>query len=220
MLHYVRTVDPAKDLLGYNLSEDPQTFTALIKLIKKNGFQTIHASDLLNGKKLPDKPVLITFDDGYEDFFTQAKPILEANGFTASEAIISGDMAGDPNGQTYMSPEQVKQIDQAGFEIFSHTVNHKDLSTLSTTQQQKELQSSKEALEKLLGHPIVGVVYPSGKYNSDTLDIAKTLGYQIAFTTKPGYASSDLNLLELPRIRVDNRDSIQSVLNKLLALQK
>jgi peptidoglycan/xylan/chitin deacetylase (PgdA/CDA1 family) len=215
MFHYVRTVNQKQDVLGYNLSEDPQTFDKLLSSLEKKGYQTIHAADLLNGTKLPDKPIILTFDDGYEDFYTTAWPELQKHGFTASEAIITGKMQEDKLGVTYMNEQQVKDLDQHDIEILSHTVSHIDLDKATAERQQKELSDSKQILEKLLGHPVNGLVYPAGRYNQDTLKIAADLGYQIAFTTKPGLDSSTQNWLEFPRLRVDNRDSIDQILREL-----
>ena len=217
MFHYIRTVDKTKDLLGYNLSYEPALFAKLLDALDKAGYKTIHPSDLLDSaqNKLPTKPIILTFDDGYEDFLTNALPELNKHHFTAVEAIIVDKMTHDISGQTYLSPTQVKQIDQQGIDIFSHTQSHIELSKATPTKQRQELSDSKIALEKLLGHSVTGVVYPSGKYSKTTLAITKQLGYQIAFTTAPGLDSSTENLLKLQRIRVDNRRSLQSILKEL-----
>lgn len=213
MFHYIRTVDRQKDLLGYNLSLEPASFDNLLNALVKKGYHTIHAEDLLTGKALPANPIILSFDDGYADFYSTAWPDLKKHNFTASTAIITGFMEKDKLGQIYMNSDQIKTLDQNGIEIFSHTVTHADLSR--DPHQQSEIENSKSTLEKLLGHAIDVLVYPSGKYNNETLKIAAASGYKMAFITYPGHADSSLGDFEQPRLRVDNRDSIDQIIAKL-----
>jgi len=208
MFHYVRSVNPAKDLLGYNLSINPASFEKILKYLSQQGYKTIHVEDLIKGP-ITGKSIILTFDDGYEDFYTTARPLLQKYGFTASEAIITGKM----DGTTYMSPDQVKTIDSEGFEILSHTVNHPDLSIIKN--QKPEINDSKTYLEKLLNKPIDTLVYPSGKYNDETLQLTKDAGYKIGLTTKPGYSNLAGDLLQLNRIRIDNRNGYLGFVKKI-----
>jgi len=208
MFHYVRTVDQSKDPLGYNLSITPTSFEKILQYLSNQGYHTIHVEDLLK-EPVAKKDIILTFDDGYEDFFTTARPLLKKYGFTASEAIITGKI----DGTTYMSPRQIQTIDQEGFEILSHTVNHVDLDT--DPHQKTEIVDSKTYLEKLLNKPIDTLVYPSGRYNNETLQLDKEAGYKIGLTTKPGYANLEGDLLQLHRIRIDNRDGFLGFVKKL-----
>lgn len=204
MFHYVRDVDKTKDPLGYNLSITPENFEKVLQNLKQKGFHSIHAADILN-PEIPDQSIIITFDDGYKDFYTTAWPLLKKYNFTASEAIISGRM----DGNEYMTPQQVKEIDEAGIEILSHTVNHHDLQ--KDPDQNREIINSKKYLENLLQKPILGFVYPSGKYNAETLKLVKASGYKFAMTTEPGDADLNSDLFQLHRIRVDNRIDPESL---------
>ena len=204
MFHYVREVDKTKDLLGYNLSITPDSFEKILQDLTQKGYHTIHVADILN-QEVPDRSIVITFDDGYEDFYTTAWPLLKKYNFTASQAIITGKM----DGNQYMTPEQVKEIDKAGIEILSHTVNHRDLEKYS--HQNEEIKESKKYLENLLQKPVIGFVYPSGKYNNETLRLLQENGYKFALTTKPGDADLNNNLFELHRIQVDNRVELDSL---------
>ena len=210
MLHYVRDVDKQKDLMGYNLSIAPDSFEKILQYLSKNGYHTIHLSDLEN-RKVPPKSIILSFDDGYEDFYTTALPLLNKYNFTASTAIITNMM----DGTRYMSPAQIQEIDKAGIEILSHTVHHADLST--DPLQQKEITDSKNYLEKLLGKTITGFVYPAGKYNDQTLKFLKDAGYQFALTEHAGYADLTKDLLQLRRIRIDNRNGSAGFIQTLIA---
>lgn len=210
MFHYVRHVNKTKDPLGYNLSIEGDTFEKMLRYFAENGYHSVHAADLLH-TSLPQNPIVLTFDDGYVDFYTTAWPLLQKYHLTASEAIISGRM----DGKQYMTPAQVKEINQNGIEILSHTVHHADLA--KDPNQQSEIEESKKFLENLLGKKIQGLVYPSGKYNAETIRMLKKAGYSLAFTTKPGFADLAGNLFELRRIRIDNRDSLNGLIKKLRA---
>ena len=210
MFHYIRNSDKTKDLLGYNLSTDPIKFEKLLKYFHDNGYKTIHVQDFLEGKA-NKKDIILTFDDGYEDFYTTAYPLLKKYGYTASVAVITGKI----NKDQFMTLAQIKEMHKDGFEILSHTVNHINLKTATIAIQQSELEKSKTDLEKVIGEPIDGFVYPSGKYNPDTISILKEDRYKIALTTHPGIASLDQDLFTLPRIRVDNRTNISFLKNHL-----
>ena len=210
MFHYIRTVDKTKDLLGYNLSFDPKSFEELLKSLKEYGYATTHVKSLLDCSVFSkDLGIILTFDDGYEDFYTTAWPLLKKYGFTASIAIITGKM----DGKDYMTPDQVVDLHNQGVEILDHTINHVDLSTSPNAL--KEITDSKKYLEDLLKEEINILVYPSGKYNAKTVQLAKDAGYKIALTTKLGTAKNTQYLFELPRIRVDNRDSVKNIMEKI-----
>jgi len=216
MYHYVRVVDKKKDPLGYDLSIDPPDFEKQMKYLKDQGYTTIHLEDLLD-KKVPKKAIVLSFDDGLEDFYTTALPILQKYGFTASDAVITG-MIGQ---HEHMTNEQISACIKAGIEITSHTVNHLDMSKLTKEQLKKQLAESKQYLEKTFGIKIVGFIYPSGKYNDLAVQMVKDEGYKIAATTQYGEADLEKNnILLLPRIRIDNRDAYNGFVKKLEKLEK
>lgn len=209
MFHYVRNVSKTKDPEGYDLSVTPSDFEKILQYLASNGYKTIHMADLEKTTPAP-KSVILTFDDGYEDFYTTARPLLQKYGFTASEAIIAGKM----DGLQFMSPIQITTIDQEGFEILAHTIKHVDLD--QDPQQQKEIFGSKTILEKLLNKTVDTLVYPAGRYNNDTLKFTAAAGYTFGLTTKPGQADLNGDLLQLHRIRIDNRNGYSGFVKKLL----
>ncbi|MCX6734305.1 MAG: polysaccharide deacetylase family protein [Candidatus Peregrinibacteria bacterium] len=211
MYHYVRIVDKVKDPLGYDLSINPTDFEKQMKYLKDQGYTTIHLEDLLD-KKVPKKAIVLSFDDGLEDFYTTALPILQKYGFTASDAVITG-MIGQ---HEHMTNDQIRECIKAGIEITSHTVTHFDMSKLTKEQLHKQLAESKSYLEKTFGIKVDGFIYPSGRYNDLAVQTVKDEGYKIAATTK--YGEADLakdNILLLPRVRIDNRDSYNGFVKKL-----
>lgn len=215
MYHYVRVVDKQKDPLGYELSINPTDFEKQMKYLKDQGYTTLHLSDLLD-KKVPKKSIVLSFDDGYEDFYTAALPILQKYGFTASNAIITGMIAA----HEHMTNDQIRACIQAGIEITSHTVNHLDMAKLTKAQLKKQVSESKDYLEKTFGITVIGFIYPSGKYNDLAVQMVKDEGYKIAATTQYGEANLEKNnMLLLPRVRIDNRDGYNGFVKKLEAIE-
>lgn len=201
MYHYIRDYQDPNDKVGVNLSVRPAIFTRQLTLLRERGYTTITFDDLT--QPLPEKPIILTFDDGYTDAYTAALPELERQGMKAVFYIVS-QFIDQPN---YVTTDQVKMLDAAGMEIGSHTLDHADLSKINAARQGSELKQSKEQLEELLGKPVTAFCYPAGKYNQTTIGLAKVIGYQTATTTKPGVAIGDdynSRPFELQRIRVTN----------------
>ncbi len=132
----------------------PEKFTEQMWLLHAWGYTTITttmlAEAIREGAELPPRPVLITFDDGNLDNYTNAYPLMQAYGFTGVLYIV-GNYIGVDN---YLSAAQIKEMARAGWEIGSHTMNHHDLTKLSDLQKQYEITDSREFLEEKLGVPI------------------------------------------------------------------
>lgn len=214
MYHYVREVDKAADPLGWNLSIKPAIFEEQLKWLKAEGYVGVHLEDLFDGK-VPEKAVVLSFDDGLEDFYTTALPLLQKYGFTASNAVVTG-MVG---AHEHMTEEQIRECVAAGIEITSHTVGHIDLSTTNEDEVRRQVTESRDYLEDGFGIDVSAFVYPSGKYNDAVVRILEKEGYKIALTTQPGEV--DLvndDWLLLPRVRIDNRDGLEGFKAKLSGL--
>lgn len=214
MYHYVRDVNKAADPLGWNLSVTSELFEQQIAWLAEQGYVGIHLKDLIDGF-VPDRAVVLTFDDGLEDFYTTALPILQKHGFTASNSIVTG-MIGT---HEHMNEEQVRAVIDAGVEITSHTIGHVNMASLSEAEVRRQLIESRDYLESKFGIEVVGFVYPSGKYNNLVARILGEEGYLVAVTTEYGEAdlASD-NMLLLPRVRVDNRGGFAGFVKKMEAL--
>jgi peptidoglycan/xylan/chitin deacetylase (PgdA/CDA1 family) len=211
MYHYIRINPVASDRLGYNLSITPADFAAQMEWIVTNGFHTIFPSELTaaitQGAPLPTKPIVLTFDDGYRDFYDQAWPVLKRFGLKSSSAVITNFAdKGDRGDVMYMNWNMIRELDQSGMvEIASHTQSHPDLTRVSVGNRWLELSKSKEIIEQQLGHPCNTFVYPSGKYDGATVSDARRAGYQIAFTTNEGKVRVPQDsgpILTLPRVRI------------------
>jgi len=196
MYHYVRVVDPNQDPLGYRLSVPPDQLETHIKFLQAAGYHPLTMHDIAAGKG-DSRAVAMTFDDGYEDFYTTAYPILKKYGWTATLYIITNKI-----GNQYLTWDQIRELKQNGFEIGAHTADHNELNKLSVDQQRYQINTSKAELEKQLGSPVDAFCYPVGRYNDDTLRLVKEAGFTTATTTAPGLVHFGDPLLELKRIRM------------------
>ena len=206
--HYIRTNLDSRDRLGFALSVTPADFAAQMDWLAANGFHPITPSDLfafLSGTRgLPSRPVILSFDDGYADFYTTALPILRAHDFTAVAYVVSG-FIGRPG---YMTAAQVTEADRAGVEIGSHTVDHADLARSAPGNIHFELVASKQALEQLLGHPVLSFCYPSGRFNGGVAAAVRAAGYRDATTTAFGYVHYLSDRYTWSRLRISGGESL------------
>jgi len=198
MYHYIGTPpDPAVDPIGYNLTIKPETLESQIMLLTNLGYQPITMHDADAGKGTANS-IVLTFDDGYEDFYTNAWPILKQHNWVATIYVITGKV-GKPG---YMTWDQIRELHDNGIEIGAHTVNHIDLATATPERQSQEITQSKASLERVLGSSVTSFAYPSGRYVLLTLLLFQSTGFTSAVTTHPGKASSSYNAYELPRLRI------------------
>ena len=208
MYHYIRVNPDSRDRMGFNLSVTPTDFAAQMDWLARNGYHTITTEDLhsyLRGTRgLPSKPVILTFDDGYADFYTTALPLLRSHGFHADSYVVSG-FVGRPG---YMTSAQIREADRSGIEIGAHTVNHADLVRTSIIGVRSEVGDSKRFLEALLGHPVVSFCYPSGKFNAAVASEVAAAGFHSATTTGFGYTHLLADRYVWTRVRVSGGERL------------
>lgn len=220
MYHYISNT-PANNLLKLSLTVKPTLFSAQLDYLKQQGYQTITFNQLFDalyyGGPLPKKPIILSFDDGYEDAYQVALPILKAHGYSGMFYIITGKVGW----QGYMNWNQLHSLYASGMQIGSHTVHHLDLGieyTDSPRLAQQEVQQSQTTLEQKLGILIQQFCYPSGApFKTGSLFLQQHImamlaadGY-VGATTDPGRTGtyqSSLLPLDLLRIRVDGRNNL------------
>lgn len=204
MYHHVGPLPDRPDKLSLDLTVSPDEFRAQVEYFKNSGYETVTVEQAYRalefGDKLPAKPIIFTFDDGYKDVFTYAVPILKDNGYVGTFAIAT-ELLGRP---TYAVWSDVLAAQKNGMEIVSHTENHLDLTDpiYSAEDLNREISGSKEVLEKKLGQPVEFFVYPYGKHNAKVEELIAQAGYKAAFTTEFGEYMSQDSLLRTPRVRV------------------
>ncbi|HKW70652.1 MAG TPA: polysaccharide deacetylase family protein [Candidatus Dormibacteraeota bacterium] len=217
MYHYIRINPDPRDYMGFRLSVKPSDFAAQMDWLTRNGYHPVTTLDVINylsgARGLPSRPIVLTFDDGYADFYTAAVPILRQHDFTAVAYVVSGFV--DQPG--YMSARQIQELQAAGFEIGSHTVHHVNLTTQSLDALNYELATSKQTLERLLGRPVTAFCYPSGRFGWREAGAVAAAGYQDATTTLGGSYRTMAGRYTWSRLRVSGGEYLSefawSVLN-------
>lgn len=210
MYHYIRDgVDPNSDPLGYNLSITPAQFETHLQLFNRLGYKPISMQDAIAGKGT-EKSLVLTFDDGYKDFYTNAFPLLQKYGWTGTAYIISGF-----RGDQYMNAQELKEIAAAGIEIGAHSISHPNLATATPERQEREIAQSKLNLEKLLGISVTTFAYPAGKYSDITIALVRQAGFTSAVTTNYGIASPDDDAYALPRLRIKPTMTLEDLQREL-----
>jgi peptidoglycan/xylan/chitin deacetylase (PgdA/CDA1 family) len=186
------------------LTVRPVDFARQMRWLKQHGYRTITQRELYDalflGKRLGPKPILITFDDGYSDVFHEALPVLKRLDMRATAYVISGRTLRSDT--VFLTWHLLRALERDGFEIGSHTITHRDLTSLSDNEVLRELVQSRRAFERRLGHPVQWLAYPFGAYDSRIERLARRAGYVLAVTTEQGVVQSASRPLALRRLRV------------------
>lgn len=215
MYHAVHVMDPS-EASNANLIVDPDLFEAQIKSLAKAGYYFLtpeEAYKAFTENALPAKKVVwLTFDDGNEDFYTIAYPILKKYKAKATNNVITGFVKKENAGN--LTVKQMKEMMAHGMSFQSHTVNHPDLSATDKATQKVELTDSIDFLENKLNTKVNTIAYPSGRYNQTTLDLAKKT-YKLGLTTNEGLASAKDGLLSLNRVRILPTTTAKGLLSEI-----
>ncbi len=202
MYHQVEDVD------GHRLNwVGVDAFKQQMDFLKRYNYNVISLETLVSainhGEILPKKSVVITFDDGYENNYINAFPLLEKYGFPAT-IFIPSDFVGK---EGYLNLEQMREMTASVITMGSHTQSHQYLPDLTADEQLVEIVSSKWALEKKLGHPVDFIAYPIGGFSNEIKEMVKKVGYQAACTTNRGNDRLNKDVYELNRVRFNNKDN-------------
>lgn len=215
MYHYVEYVHDQRDTIRKSLSLTPFVFEKQLQTLIGGGYAFITTKDLaevLDGKaRLPVKPIILTFDDGYGDFYTDVFPLLKKYNVRAVAYIVPGFS----DKLNYMTSAQVGEVAKSGIvEIAAHTMHHVWLKGMSKEHATYEIEESKKMLEANYGIPVVSFAYPYGAFDEQAAAIVKKAGFRTAVSTVPGIESSKNNQFFLYRIRPGGRTG-QDFLNFL-----
>ena len=196
-----------------HLAVSPSNFASQLAYLHDAGFQTITAGTLAEnmnggGDQLPERAVVLTFDDGFEDFYRQALPLLDRYGFTATLYVTTGwvrDAGPLPAGERpgrMLCWSQVAEVAGAGIEIGAHSRLHPQLDQLPRPQLREELRVSKAQLEDQLGQPVPGLAYPFGYSSAAVREEARAAGHGYACAVGNALPGTGTDPLALPRLTV------------------
>ena len=194
-------------------------FARQMRLLAAFGYEAIDMDALVRARTgqgvLPKRPVLITFDDGFQGCVDHAVPVLRAHGFTAVFYLVTGLM-----GQTsrwmvsepglelpLMSWDAARALAAEGFQCGTHTATHPRLAGLPPSRCRAELVDARRRLEDELGRPVVHLAYPFGSYDDAVQALAADAGYATACSTRAGLSGADDDLLALHRVTIYGHES-------------
>jgi len=236
ILMYHHIVEEGKETNKITINS--QRFKDDMKFLKKEGYTAISFRELIDWKEgkgdLPQKPVIITFDDGYEDNYKYAYPILKENDMKATIFVIGSRIGitnfnNDPR-YSYFSWEQAREMYESGFiEIQPHSYDLHHFKenaehghgVLPMNKESKEdyysrfsqdTQRVMKLIKDNVGCEIYVYAYPYGKYVSESETVLKELGFKVTLTTKSKYANISKDLYELKRINVPSHKKLSELL--------
>jgi peptidoglycan/xylan/chitin deacetylase (PgdA/CDA1 family) len=178
--HGVRdtTPDEPADVRQFNIA--PHALAQQLAYLAENGYTTIHMHDLAEhltkGVPLPEKPVILTFDDGWRSQYLHGFPLLQEYGMTATFYLFPNAM----EHTNFMSWDEVRELVDAGMEIGSHSRSHQYMHRQDPQEYVREIAGSKAWLEEELDTPVRTFAYPFGIYTDEIISLTETLGYTSA----------------------------------------
>lgn len=202
MYHYVEYVKDVNDIIRRRLDINPALFESHLKVLHENNYRTYFVKDLpgiLDGSiAYSDKSIILTFDDGYEDFYTDVFPLLKKYQMKATEYIIY-DYIGRKG---FLNDTEIRELVNSGLvEIGAHTLDHLYLKKLPLSIAKTQIIDSKTKLGQRFGIKVETFAYPYGAFDQDAVDLVKQADYTAAVTVMPGAYQSTDNLFLLTRIR-------------------
>lgn len=182
LYHHFVTQVPEKDPDNFSYINTPQSFEENVKVLLDNGYTTIsmkELNDAYNGKmELPEKPILIHFDDGYYSNYEYIYPILKKYNIKASIYVVTDFVGKEINGSKYLGWDECKEMQNSGLvEIYSHSKRHVFYNRLPVNSVSSDVLKSYKIIEKNLGEKnFKAFVYPYGAYTKKSVFILKLLG--------------------------------------------
>ncbi|HEY7267685.1 MAG TPA: polysaccharide deacetylase family protein [Solirubrobacterales bacterium] len=191
---------------------DPDTFTAQMEWLAHHGYAAVTMNQVYDAwfgdGKLPDKPVVLSFDDGYRGDYVNAAPALRRLRWPGNLNLLTGNLGEE------LTDRMVERMIDDGWELDSHTISHLDLTTLSGARLRREVAGSRDILRRRFHQPVNFFCYPAGKFDQEAIAAVRRAGYRGATTELPGDASRG-NMYELHRIRMDGSDGVSGLREKL-----
>jgi peptidoglycan/xylan/chitin deacetylase (PgdA/CDA1 family) len=204
MYHHIGDPGPDADAIRRDLSVSPANFESQLRYLIESGYESISLEALVMhlqaGQPLPSKPVVLTFDDGFKDQYSNAYPLLQKYGLVGTFFVIT--CFTDQNRPEYLSWPEIELLHAGGMEIGSHSYTHPSLRGQTFEYVVWQVLGSKEAIEARTHEPVRFFSYPSGQYDQLVMQVLRSAGYWGAVTVEPGSLQSSERTFELKRVRV------------------
>ncbi len=185
----------------------PARFREHLEVIASMGFQPITFQTLASGVRLPERPLIITFDDGEANNYRQVLPILNEYNYKGVFFVVSGNI----NSPGWLKAHQVREMAFSGMEIGSHSVTHSYLSSLSYTELLEELMISKDHLESITGEQVISLALPGGRGSRAVGTTAKERGYKFVAGSQPGNNAGAFDTYNVQRWAITERTTVQKL---------
>jgi peptidoglycan/xylan/chitin deacetylase (PgdA/CDA1 family) len=180
----------------------------------QSNYRIISLTEFVNAKRenrrLPNYSVVLTFDDGFEDFFSVATPHLARRKVPATVFVITGRAYGylPPNGECFLSWQEIQELAASGVQMGSHTCSHPALLELPFDEARRELADSLTAILQHLSEEDVPLSFPYGQTSETVSKLAQSLGYSCGITGTLGPNRSDADLFALSRTVIASDDDV------------
>ncbi len=201
--HHIQNMDVAKAAGQQNLTVATDIFIDQMQYLKDKGYTTVATNTLTDffdkGVYPAHGYVILTFDDGYSDFYVNVLPILRQFGFKAVLALPTG-LVGNPG---FLTWDEISQAASSGVEVINHTWSHASMGGSSDIVQ-KEITTADDQLNQRGYNSNKAFIYPYGTYNDYVIGFLQSKGYTLAFTTIPGSTLCKKHRFTLPRVRIGN----------------
>ena len=186
----------------YTYNVPPKDFKEQLEYLQREGYTTITMQEFMRAKKgkfeLPNKPIILTFDDGYKNCYTKMLPILETYNMKATLYMIVNEIGKE----NYLTWNELRDMQERGVEIGSHTANHIPLTELSREKQQDEMYLSKLLMEWNGIHTVFSFSYPNGYYDDEMPAMLKKNEYLNAVTGDPGLNDFNTDPYLMQRVNI------------------
>lgn len=216
MYHHIRVNPMPNDPVWAALNVSPDQLNQQLSYLTSHNYHTITLDELLdalNGRiSLPVNPIILSFDDGYRTFYTNAFPLLKKYDMRAVQFVITQVVGID----AYLTWPQILEMDRSGLvEFGAHTQHHPNLPDLNNAAIVDEIKGSKFDLEQQLKKPINWFAYPYGSYNAFIIQTVQDAGFKGAVSTIYGTNQSKDNMYLFPRIMVDGRFTLDNIVKRI-----
>lgn len=217
MYHYISAPPEDADEYRLNLSVPPTAFAEHLAYLQLAGYTSIDLYHLLDaltwGRPLPERPIIITLDDGYRDNYENAFPLLQQYGFVATFFVLTEPI--DQNSDQYLTWAQIEEMVAAGMDIEPHSKTHPDLRDRGHEFLVWEILGSAQTIQAHTGRYPRFFAYPSGRYDDAVIAFLQEINFWGGITTWSGAHHSWDDRYEIERIRVSGGDNIAVLAGKL-----
>ncbi len=214
MYHHIDAQAARPRQIRYTVT--PANLERQIRFLQNEGYSFLALKDVFEHASttgsLPNRTLVLTFDDGYRSFYTNVFPLLKKYRVPATLFVINQDIGKNGN----VTWAMMKEMIASGLvEIGAHTVNHKQLTKITLSEVRFQLEESKKDLEKKLGITVVSLAYPFGSFNAAVIDAAREAGFTGAVSIYSGKKPGITHLYDWRRVQIQNKDQEERLIKLL-----